>query len=104
ARSYALLVLLSGLTLLTMLDVLERPTGRRLALWAAVAVTALATHYFAGFLIGGEAVWLLYRSDMRGRVAVAVGAVVLFAAALLPLALHQRSTGAAKFISASSLI
>ena len=104
ARSYALLVLLSGLTLLSMLDVLERPTGRRLALWAAAAIAALATHYFAGFLIGGEAMWLLYRTDARGRVAYAVGAVVLAAAALLPLALHQRSTGAAKFISASSLL
>jgi 4-amino-4-deoxy-L-arabinose transferase-like glycosyltransferase len=103
ARSYALLVFLTGLTLLAVLAALERPTTRRLGLWALAAVAAIATHYFAGFLVGAEAAWLLYRTDARRRVAIAVGAVVVAAAALLPLALHQRSTGAAQFISATSL-
>jgi 4-amino-4-deoxy-L-arabinose transferase-like glycosyltransferase len=103
ARSYALLVLMSGLTLLALLAALERPTQRRLALWAAAGCAALATHYFAGFLVAPEAAWLLYRTGARRRAAVAAGAVVIAAAALLPLALHQRSTGAAEFISATSL-
>src|SRR5258705_272939 len=63
ARSYALLVLLSGLSLLAMIAVLDRPDARRVATWAAVAVVALATHYFAGFLLAAEALWLLWRVD-----------------------------------------
>src|SRR5437764_6826676 len=77
ARSYALLVLLSGLTLLAMLAVLERPSPRRLALWALVAAAALATHYFAGFLIGAEAAWLPWRAQPRCLARVAIGAVVV---------------------------
>src|SRR4051794_21167316 len=103
ARSYALMVLLTGLTLLALIRVLEQPAGRRLAVWALVAIAALATHYYAGFLVGAEAIWLLLRTEARGRAAIAVGVVALAAAALLPLALHQRSTGAAAFISQSSI-
>jgi uncharacterized membrane protein len=103
ARSYALLVLLTGLTLLLLVRALGDPSPRRLALWAAVSVAAVATHYFAGFLVGAEALWLLHRSARRGPALVAVGAVAAFSAALLPMALHQRSTGAARFISESSM-
>lgn len=103
ARSYSLLVLLSGLSLLAMLAVLERPSTRNLAAWAVACVLALATHYFAGFLIGAEAIWMVWRSQARPRAAAAVGVVAVAALALLPLALHQRSTGGAAFISATSL-
>ena len=103
ARSYALMVLLTGLSLLAMLRVLERPSPRRLVGWAAVSIAAIATHYFAGFLVGAEALWLLYRAVPSRQVLVAAAAVGAAAAALLPLALHQRSTGAARFISESSL-
>src|SRR4051812_7717935 len=103
ARSYALLVLLTGLTLWALLRVLDDPSSRRIAVWAAVSIASIATHYFAGFLVGAEAVWLLYRSPARGRVAVGIAAVAAAAVALLPLALHQRSTGAARFISESSI-
>jgi uncharacterized membrane protein len=102
ARSYSLMVLLTALSLLAFLRVLDAPSGRRLALWAVPSVAAIATHYFAGFLVGAEALWLLW--TLRGRAAfVAVGAVAAFSAALLPLAVHQRSTGAARFISESSV-
>src|SRR3954451_12430079 len=103
ARSYALMVLLTGLSLLALLRALDDPAPRRLAWWALASIAAIATHYFAGFLIGAEALWLLYNSPVRGRVAVAIGAVAAAAAALLPLASHQRSTGAARFISESSV-
>src|SRR3954451_8948882 len=89
ARSYSLMVLLTALSLLALLRVLDDASSRRLAGWAVVSVAAIATHYFAGFLIGAEAAWLLW--TLRTRAAVAVGAVVLAGAALLPLALHQRS-------------
>jgi hypothetical protein len=103
ARSYALMVLLSGLTLLAMMAVIESPTRRRFVLWALAAAASIATHYYAGFLVGAEAVWLLYRTTARRPALVAIGAVTAIAAALLPMALHQRSTGAAAFISESSL-
>src|SRR3954471_3104837 len=106
ARSYALMVLLTGLSLWALKRVLDAPSAKRLGLWAAAAIAAIATHYYAGFLIGAEAAWLLlvtWRSGERTRAAVAVGGVALAAAALLPLALHQRSTGAAKFIGESGL-
>lgn len=103
ARSYALMVFLSGLTLLALIRALEQPSGRRVALWALASAAAVCTHYYAGFLIGAEAVWLLYRTTARRQAAIAVGALAIAALALLPLALHQRSTGAAAFISQSSL-
>ena len=101
ARSYSLMVLLTAFSLLALLRVLDEATPRRFAAWAVVSVLAIATHYFAGFLIGAEALWLLY--TLRARALIAVGAVALASAALLPLALHQRSTGAAGFISESSV-
>jgi mannosyltransferase len=104
ARSYALMILLTGLSLLAFLRALEDGSAGRFAVWALVAVAAVATHYYAGFLIGAEALWLMWRSPARGRAAVAAGAVAVVAAALLPLALHQRSTGAAAFISQSALL
>jgi 4-amino-4-deoxy-L-arabinose transferase-like glycosyltransferase len=103
ARSYALMVFLSGLTLLALMKALEDPRGRRFALWALASVAAVCTHYYAGFLVAAEGAWLLYRTPARRQAAIAVGALCLAALALLPLALHQRSTGAAAFISQSSL-
>src|SRR5690348_12826983 len=103
ARSYALMVLLTALSLLALLRAIDDPTPWRLARWALVAIAAMATHYYAGFLVGAEAVWLLYRCPLRRQAALAVTAAAVAALALLPLALHQRSTGAARFISESSL-
>jgi mannosyltransferase len=104
ARSYALMVLLSGLTLLALTLVLEQPSRRRVAAWTLASVAALCTHYYAGFLVAAEAAWLLCRTPARGRAAIAGGVLGAAALALLPLALHQRSTGAAAFISQSSLL
>ncbi|HEX6712759.1 MAG TPA: glycosyltransferase family 39 protein [Thermoleophilaceae bacterium] len=103
ARSYALLVLLAGLSLVALLRVLDEPRPRPIVAWAVVSIAAIATHYFAGFLVGAEALWLLHRSASRRPVAIGIAAVGAAAAALLPLALHQRSTGAARFISESSI-
>jgi uncharacterized membrane protein len=106
ARAYSLLVLLSGLTLLATLSVLDRASPRAISGWALASIAVLATHYFAGFLVGAEALWLLWRFRRApgwGLVLGGVAAVTAAALALLPLALHQRSTGAAAFISQTSL-
>ena len=103
ARSYALLVLLSALSLWALVWALEAPSARRLLLWGLSGAVALCVHYFAVFLVAAEALWLLFalRSARRltaARVAVALGPVVVAGAALLPLAIHQND-GRAGFIS-----
>jgi len=87
ARAYALLVLLS-LTTVWLL------AAKRYWWWSLAAVAALATHYFAAFVLVPEAVWLLRRREWRPLVPPLVAGV-----ALLPLALHQRASGSTSFIA-----
>ncbi len=100
ARAYALLVGLCAGSLWALAAALEPGAGRRpLAAWGVVCALALATHYFAVFVIVPEVVWLLRE---RGRAAApALAGVVLAGCALAPLALHQRAQGNAAFIAAS---
>ena len=99
ARAYALLVLLAGLSFLFFIRLLDGDPRRRiLVLWAVVSALALATHYFAAFLVAVEAVWLLTAAANRRPVAVAVAALAAVELAHLPLILHQRSLDLADFI------
>ncbi len=118
ARSYALLVLLTSLSLLYFLRALPRDVpvergpygplstgtsgGRRdLTLWGVFSALALATHYFAIFPIALEAIWLLWR---RGRAVLSgLWIVGLAALALAPLVVHQASLGHAEWIGGRSL-
>jgi Dolichyl-phosphate-mannose-protein mannosyltransferase len=66
ARAYALLVLLGALSLIPLRQAAGLRPGGPLTAWAVFASLALATHYFAVFLIAAEAAWLLWRaSEMR---------------------------------------
>src|SRR4249919_382925 len=100
-RAYALLVLLTSLSLLYLVRAIPdvpavggrkgHPTagtsGRRnLTLWGVFSGLALATHYFAFFPVAGEA--------LRG-VAIVAG----FGLALMPLVVHQMSYAHAEWIS-----
>lgn len=92
ARAYSLMILFVALGLMALLAFIRDGSPRVLFGWALASAAALATHYFALFLVAPEAVWLLlagHRELRRRASAVAIPAVV--AAALLPLALHQRS-------------
>jgi predicted membrane-bound mannosyltransferase len=93
ARAYSLLVLLAALSLWLLARALDEPRAGRLAGWAAVCGLALATHYYAGFLVLGEAAWLVSHTRPRRPALLACAAVGAVALALLPLALDQRSTG-----------
>jgi 4-amino-4-deoxy-L-arabinose transferase-like glycosyltransferase len=104
ARSYSLLVLLSALSLLLFARMLQRPDGRTLVAWTVVSALALATHYFAGFLLLPQAVWLILRWPDRRKPLLAAGALVLVAGALVPLLVEQRSRELASFITAQSLL
>jgi hypothetical protein len=102
ARAYALLVLAA--TVSVWLFARARNGDRRaLAGWAVVAALALATHYFALFVILPEAIWLLARLRPLRPVATAVALPAAAGLALLPLALEQRSNQGADFIGDSSL-
>ena len=89
ARPYSLLTLLGALSFWLFARALRDPRGWPLALWALASAAALATHYFAGFLVLAEALWLLVAARLSRPVLAATGVVVLAAAALLPLALRQ---------------
>lgn len=101
SRAYALLMLLSALALWQFGRVLAaRP--RALRWWAAAAALAIATHYFAAFVVVPQAVWLIVRARqprLRRAVLGACACVALVGAALLPLALEQRSTGNTAYIA-----
>jgi 4-amino-4-deoxy-L-arabinose transferase-like glycosyltransferase len=87
-RAYALLGLLALLSAGAFIRCWREPTPRNLGAWALIGILAIATHYFAGFLVGTEAVLLLVRHQ-GPRVLAAVGAVAIAAIPLAILAAHQ---------------
>jgi len=104
ARAYALVLLLAGLSFLFFCRLLTGDMRRRmLVAWAVASALALATHYFAAFLVAAEGVWLLASAANRRPVAVALAGVGAVELALLPLLLHQRSLALADFIDETSL-
>jgi hypothetical protein len=103
ARAYSLLVLLSALSFLFTVRALRGDGNRDLALWALFSSLALATHYFAIFVIAAEAGVLLARLRSRGSI-LAVAAVAACGLALLPLALHQSNIPNNDWISGEPLL
>jgi len=93
ARSYILLVALSGASFLFFVRARTDPSRRNLVWWVVLSALALATHFFAGFLVIPEAAWLLWRFRARA-VKLAVAAVALAQLAMLPFALIDTSHGA----------
>ncbi len=101
ARSYALLTLLTTIGALYFVRALDSGGRRAFVGWGAASALALATHYFAIFAVGFEAVWLLRR---RGRDAIPGLKIVAVAGLLLaPLAIHQMLAGRAEWIGNHSL-
>jgi mannosyltransferase len=97
ARAYALLVALCALSLWCLL----REDWRG---WAIAAVLALATHYFAAFLVVPELGWLVWRHARNSQAAAySAAAVAVAGAALLPLAIVQAAGDRAAYIRSSAL-
>jgi mannosyltransferase len=94
-RAYALLILLAATSLLLMARVRAEGAEERrtLALWALSCALALATHYYAVFLVAAEAALLAAPVRRRRDVLAAAGAALAVGAGHLPLALDQRETG-----------
>jgi mannosyltransferase len=102
ARAYALVFLLAALSFLFFARARRSGSGRDLAWWGASSALALATHYFAGFLIAPEAVLLLLGRNRRGA-ALATLAVVAMAALLAPIALEQSEHDHAGWIASQPI-
>ncbi len=83
ARSYALAVLLATLSVWALGAALERPSPLRLTLWGAAAAACVWTHYFAVFLVIGEATVLLVK--LRDRRRALLLCLICLAAATAPL-------------------
>jgi mannosyltransferase len=92
ARAYAVVTLFAAIGLWFFARALN---GERAALvgWAVAAGLALATHYFAAFVVAPQAIWLVARSRGRRQAALAslLPAIVLLAH--LPLLRDQRGNG-----------
>jgi 4-amino-4-deoxy-L-arabinose transferase-like glycosyltransferase len=101
ARAYALVALLCAASLLLYLRARTRPSPGRLAAWAAVSAVALATHYFAVFVVGPELAFLIAGAQGRARrrVVAAGAALVPVAGVLLPVAVAQRDSGRTAWIA-----
>jgi Predicted membrane protein len=103
ARAYALVFLLTALSFLFFARALRSPGRGTVAAWAVFSALAIATHYFAGFVVAPEAVLLLLWTSERRRVAVGIGAVLAAAALLLPIALQQAENAHAGWIAEQPL-
>lgn len=102
ARAYELAALLAGLSFLCYLRARRNPSAGVLAAWLLTSALAMATHYFAGFLVAVEAVLLLYSRRRDRGVQIAAGGAAVAGLALAALAVHQRgATGPATIISDS---
>jgi mannosyltransferase len=85
ARSYMLLALLCALSLLYLARATRTGDRRDLTWWVVWSALALATHFFAGFLIAPEGLWLIW--SLRSRASVtAAGVAAVIELALVPLA------------------
>lgn len=89
ARAYALLAFLGGVSFVLFALARSEPSTRRLAAWATVAGLALATHYFAAFVVLAQAAVLLWTHPRLVRARWAVASVLVVGAALVPLAAVQ---------------
>jgi hypothetical protein len=103
ARAYALVFLLTALSFLFFARARRGGARADLAWWAALSALALATHYFAGFVIVPEAVLLVLGSRRRREVALAIGAIAAMGALLAPIALQQAGNDHAAWIAEQPL-
>ena len=92
ARAYMLLAALTGASFLWFARARREPSRRNVGYWAVFSALALMTHFFAGFLVAPEALWLLW-VNRTGRVLGAVALVGVTQVAMLPFAVADTGHG-----------
>jgi len=92
ARAYALVTLLLTAGLACWASAREG-SGVALAGWALLSALAIATHYFAAFVVVPEAVWLVWTARSRWQAGIAVAVPLAMLAAISPLAREQSGGG-----------
>ena len=98
ARAYALVILLSALSFLFFARARRSGARRDLAWWVAASALAIATHYFAFFVVFVETV-LLLGGRYRRSAALAVLALCAAGLLLVPIAIKQADHGHASWIA-----
>ena len=102
AREYMLLAALSAASFLFFARARRDPSSRNIVWWTVFSALAVLTHFFASFLVGAEAVWLLYVIRNRA-IAIASAVVAAVQAALLPVLLAHAASTRTSFIGATPL-
>jgi 4-amino-4-deoxy-L-arabinose transferase-like glycosyltransferase len=94
ARSYSLAVLFATLSWLAFAH-LRSPdaSARWFVAWGVAAALTIATHYYGVLAAAPQAAWLLVARRRERKAWLALGAVAVVGAALLPLVLAQESLG-----------
>ena len=90
ARAYMLLAALTGASFLFFARARRDPSRANLAWWAGLSAAAVMTHFFGGFLVAPEALWLLWQRRTAATV-IAVGIVGAVQLAMLPFAVSDAS-------------
>jgi len=90
ARAYMLVALLTGASFMWFVRARADPSVRNLAWWAVCSALAVMTHFFAGFVVAPEALWLLWVARTRATV-LAVGVLAAAQGAMLPFAVGDTS-------------
>jgi mannosyltransferase len=102
AREYMLLAALCAASLLFFARTWRDPSTRNITWWTVFSALAVLTHFFAGFLIAPEALWLLYVVRNRA-IAIAAGVLAAVQATLLPLLFTHASNRLLGFIHSTPL-
>lgn len=89
-RTYMLFGLLGALSLLFCARYIRTGRTRDALAWAVFSSLAVLTHFYAGFLIAPEALWLLFSRRTRVSLLAAAGVVVI-QLALVPLIVEDLS-------------
>src|SRR5439155_8040522 len=105
-RSYALLMLLTTVSLLFFVRALRAPAGaggRDVVGWAIASALALATHYFALFVVLPQLAWLVYARRELRHVKITAAAILAVSAGAIAFGLVQRHHGLHNWIAETGL-
>ena len=81
-RMYSLFLFTSAVSFVALLAALERGGRRRFALWGIALLATLASHPYAGLVLGAQVLYVVLRKERRRAALATLGAVVVAATPL----------------------